>query len=374
MPATILPRGVLTVAAGACSLESLVEPNWTDRSYLLTLMAAVADRERAASLPDDDELVAIARRHRLSPLLSATAQDSLPARLAETFRRDRMNTVVRNMLFSRAAEECIRALAADGIPSIVLKGLAYEQSIYPGPGTRPTSDVDLLIPNEERRRAFGVLDRMGFEPKAAAPGFDDVDYHEVAWTRAGVEIDLHLALAPFARCDIDYRAVWAAAVPLRLGATDARALRADHAAVFHALHMAIDHFGDAGDLPGGPGPPAADGRRHRRRGRARACLAMLASVRDRNRADGLTSTGLAHGSRRATGPSPSRFSRGSSRATERLARLPRPEQLLRKLQHFDTPRTRSGIWWFSLGATCVSSSNAACDAAPPAAAVAHRPR
>ncbi len=313
MPATILPCGVLTVAAGACSLESLVEPNWTDRSHLLTLMAAVADRERAASLPDDDQLVAIARRHRLSPLLSATAQDSLPARLAETFRRDRLNTVVRNMLFSRAAEECIRALAADGIPSIVLKGLAYEQSIYPGPGTRPTSDVDLLVPNEERRRAFGVLDRMGFEPKAAAPGFDDVDYHEVAWTRAGVEVDLHLALAPFARCDIDYRAVWAAAVPLRLGATDARALRGRPRRRLPRAAHGDRSFRDAGDLSGGPGAPAAGGRRHRRRDRAGACLALLASVRDRNRTGGLAAAGLGADRDAVGGPCRAIFQAGRRR-------------------------------------------------------------
>jgi hypothetical protein len=219
-----------------------VDPNWTDRNRIMALMAAVADRRLAAALPADDHTIELARRHRVSPLLSATTDGNLPVRLAETFRRDRLATVARNMVFGHAAEECIRALAADGVPSIVLKGLAYEPSIYPAAGTRPTSDVDLLVPNEARRRAFQVLDRLGFEPRAAAPGFDDADYHEVAWTRPGVEVDLHLGLAPFARCDIDYHAVWDLAVPLRLGETDTRALRADHAAVFHALHMAIDHF------------------------------------------------------------------------------------------------------------------------------------
>src|SRR5262245_35077635 len=208
-------------------------------------MAAVADRRRAAALPADDRLAEIARFHRLSPLLSAADDGSLPPSLAERFRRDRLTTVAHNLVLGQAAEECVRALGADGVPTIVLKGLAYAASIYPEAGTRPMADVDLLVPNEERRKAFAVLDRLGFEPRAAAPGFDDADYHEVAWTRAGVEIDLHLGLAPFARCDIDYRAVWDAAAPLRLGSTDARALRSDHAAVLHALHMAIDHFGGA---------------------------------------------------------------------------------------------------------------------------------
>lgn len=314
-----------------------MEPNWTDRSHLIALMGAVADRRRAASLPEDDQLVAVAQRHRLSPLLSVAAEGSLPPRLAETFRRDRLTTVVRNMLFSRAAEECIRALAADGIPSIVLKGLAYEPSIYPGAGTRPTSDVDLLVPDQDRRRAFAVLDRMGFEPRAAAPGFDDADYHEVAWTRAGIEVDLHLALAPLARCDIDYRAVWAEAVPLHLGATDARALRPDHGAVFHALHMAIDHFGvpaiylvDFSRLL----PTTDDAIAAARLARAWRCWRPFAT------ATALTASLLPDWAPigQSTGAEPAPFSRRIVYGYGTTPSLPRPEQLRRKLQHFDTSR------------------------------------
>lgn len=206
-------------------------------------MRACDDPAHASSLPSDDpELVAGARYHRLTPWLSATCGDRLPAPLAQAFRRDRVVTLARNMLLTQAAEESIRALSAEGVPVIVLKGLDYETRLYRTPGARPTSDVDLLIPEECRRRAFAVLDRLGFEPRAAAPGFDDPDYHEVAWTRAGVEIDLHMALAPLVRCRIDYGAVWADAAPLRLGGTEARALSIPHAIVFQALHMAIDHF------------------------------------------------------------------------------------------------------------------------------------
>ena len=117
---------------------------------------------------------------------------------------------------SRAvAEECVGALAAAGVEAALLKGLAYERTLYPQPGARPTSDVDLLVRARDRRAAFDVLDRLGFEPRAAAPGFDEPDYHEVAWNRGGVEVDLHLALAPYARCAIDYEDVWRAGAPAR---------------------------------------------------------------------------------------------------------------------------------------------------------------
>ena len=87
-----------------------------------------------------------------------------------------------------------------------------------------------------------MLDRLGFEPRAAAAGFDDLDYHEVAWSRVDAEVDLHMALAPLVRCRIDYAEVWARAVPITIGKTAAKSLDARHAAAFHALHMAIDHF------------------------------------------------------------------------------------------------------------------------------------
>ncbi len=204
------------------------------RSVLALLAGAPGEGAIAAQA-----LIETARRHRLSPLLSTVAMDELA--VATVCRRDRAITAARNLLFVQAAERCLRAFDAAKVPVIVLKGLAYEAAMYP-PGTRPTSDVDLLVPHATRRSAFAVMDQLGFEPRAAAPGFDDADYHEVAWHRDGIEVDLHLALAPFARCDIDYRAVWDEAIEFTLGAGKAKTLNRAHAAVFHALHMAIDHF------------------------------------------------------------------------------------------------------------------------------------
>ena len=280
--------------------------------------------------------MAVARHHRLSPLLSITCGETLPAPLAEAFRRDRVVTAARNMILGQVAEECLRALAAAGIPTIVLKGLDYETRLYGAPGARPTADVDLLVPDEKRRAAFGVLDRLGFEPRAAAPGFDDPDYHEVAWTRAGVEIDLHMALAPLARCRIDYAAIWREAEPFRLGATET--LR--------------------------PRPPA------RRRSSTRCTWRSITSTCRRSTSSTsarlLPTRGRRRRSRRAGAPvalpTPLRDGAGArvgdaprlrplarpARAAARVARrvtegygsteqLPRAEQLLRKLLHFDAP-------------------------------------
>ncbi|HVZ71753.1 MAG TPA: nucleotidyltransferase family protein [Polyangia bacterium] len=213
-----------------------------ERETLRALLALVEDPAAAGALGDETRALAVARRHRLTPLLSSIAGAALPAKLAAAARADRMQTVARNLVFRDAAADAARALAAAGVDTIVLKGVAYEAVLYGASGVRPTSDVDLLVPADRRRAAFEALDRMGYEPRAAAPGFDEPDYHEVAWNRGGVELDLHLGLAPRARAAIDLGDVWARRAPLELAGAPVSRLSETHAAVFHTLHMAIDHF------------------------------------------------------------------------------------------------------------------------------------
>jgi hypothetical protein len=305
-----------------------------DRDTLAALFAAIEEPARAAELGDDPRVLVVARRHRMTPLLSLACRGSLPPVLADACRRDHVGTAARNLALAAVAEECVGGLAASGVEAALLKGLAYERTLYPQGGARPTSDVDLLVRHADRRAAFGVLDRLGFEPRAAAPGFDEPDYHEVAWTRGGVEVDLHLALAPYARCAIDYVAVWSEMRVLELGAVRARVLGPTHAAVFHALHMAIDHF----DVPGlyladlarmivAPADLAAT----REMARAWRCarplatsLAIAAAFQPRWAAAAL--------GQEAT---PARAARVAGSFGD-VARLPRSRQLWRKYEHFDT--------------------------------------
>jgi hypothetical protein len=304
-----------------------------ERDALRGLCAALEEPARAAGLPSDDGFIALARRHRLTPLLSALEGAVLPPALAAVGRKDRIATTARNLMFAEVAAEAARALLADGIEVIVLKGLAYEATLYGKNGCRPTSDVDLLVPGEKRRAAFTTLDRLGYEPRAAAPGFDEPDYHEVAWTRNGVELDLHLGLAPTARCAVDYAAVWSARVPLELPGVTVSRLADDHAAAFHALHMAIDHF----DVPAlylvdlaRLLPDAAA------TARAGATARAWRVWRPLETALSLAATFLPTWAASAgTAPAPTARSERIVGSYGRVARLPRAQQLRRKLEHFD---------------------------------------
>lgn len=301
---------------------------------LRLLLAAVDGRPQA--LPTGvgaDEVLAVARRHRLSPLLSLADLTGAPASLSAALKHDRLVTVARNLMFEQVAEECARAFAAAGVPVVLLKGLAYNATIYTQAGVRPTSDVDVLVPDANRRTAFTVLDRLGFEPRAAAPGFDDADYHEVAWTRKNVEVDLHLALAPLARCHIDYANVWGSVRDVAIGGARVGVLHPQHAAIFHALHMAIDHF----DVPA---LYLIDFDRLLRAAGERASVEALARAwgcwRPFATAVALASAFLPAA---ATAGDPAPVPAFSQRVVGSYGaptRVPRPEQLVRKFMHFDT--------------------------------------
>jgi hypothetical protein len=243
-----------------------------------------------------------------------------------------MVTIARNLALTVLAEQCIRALASAGVDVIVLKGIAYESVIYDAPGLRPTADVDLLVRAADRRRAFAVLDRLGFEPRAAAPGFDEPDYHEVAWARRDGEIDLHLALAPPGRCRIDYDAIWRDAQRIPVGAIETGTLSLPHTAIFHALHMAIDHFSI-------PALYLVDFARALERvdlgavvtiARAWHCYRPFAT------AVALTAAFLPASAPRLPAVTATAIARRVIARYGATPSLPRPEQLVRKLAHFDS--------------------------------------
>jgi hypothetical protein len=315
----------------------------TDAEILRALLAALGgDGGGALAGAQPERVLAVARHHRLSALLGAAppaASDAwLAERLHHDFHRDYVGTVARNALLRVALGECLGRLAADGIEPIVLKGLAYDEALYAPAAARPTGDIDVLVEPRHRDAAFRALADAGFAPVAAAPGFDQPDYHEVEWRRGAVFVDLHFALAPPRRAAIDAGAVWAARRPITFGGAPAWQLAPAHAAVFHALHMAIHHF----DVPalylcdlGRLAPDAA----------TRAAAAETARAWRCARA-WQTSVALTAAFIPGWLP-PAEAATATARAGTIAARvaaaygttapLPRAVQLRRKVEHFDSP-------------------------------------
>lgn len=143
-----------------------------------------------------------------------SAPDAIAATLCEHLRHnsDRAGRL------RRACIAITAALDSAGIKSIVLKGLHTESAYFPAPGTRPASDIDLLVERDKRVAAERVLWSRGLMPAsrgrfesswreggaATQPASLYFVHRDDPWT-----IDLHHSLdiapapgAPIARLDL----------------------------------------------------------------------------------------------------------------------------------------------------------------------------
>ncbi len=310
----------------------------TDAEIVRALLRCVDHPEHAEELARWPVRVVtdLAAHHRLSPLLGSVGGGGgggvspWPPDLAEIFRRHHRVTLARNIQLGHALGEVLAAFEAAGIDALVLKGLAYDAILYTRPGSRATSDIDVLAPRQHRRGALETLARLGFAPVATSPGFDEADYHEVELRRGPTFVDLHFRFVPRERCAVDYESVWRRAQPLAVeGQAAARQLAPEHAAAYHALHMAVHHF----QVPAiylvdlrrmlAAGGIAAEAEETARRWR---CLRPWRTA--------MAVTASAHGEA-AGAPACSRADEIAARLAH-VAPLSRPEQIRRKLTHFDT--------------------------------------
>jgi len=124
----------------------------------------------------------------------------------------------RSALLRGACTALTGALTSAGIRAVVLKGLDTERGYFPAPGTRPASDIDLLVAARDVTTAEKTLRARGFVPVSRGK-------LESSWRQAGTPdrpaslymvhrddpwtIDLHQSLdieaapgAPAARLDL----------------------------------------------------------------------------------------------------------------------------------------------------------------------------
>ncbi|MGN6820698.1 MAG: nucleotidyltransferase family protein [Sphingomonas sp.] len=142
------------------------------------------------------------------------ADEAITAALREHWRhnRDRAGRL------RRACAAITGALTAAGVPTVVLKGLDTESAYFPALGTRPASDIDLLVSPEQVTTAERILWSRGLIPTSrgrlestwheggapAQPNSLYLVHRDDPWT-----VDLHHSLdievapgAPVARLDI----------------------------------------------------------------------------------------------------------------------------------------------------------------------------
>lgn len=147
-----------------------------------------------------------ARRHGLAPLLFAALRNRdrlhmLPPTAANALETAYHATWTANTLALERLAALHAALAAAGVPLMVLKGAALLAAGHAERGTRPLGDLDLLTRPPHARKACALLAAAGYTPQIELrPGLALRCYGEHAFfsqTGPNVQVDLHWQ--PFSR-------------------------------------------------------------------------------------------------------------------------------------------------------------------------------
>lgn len=85
--------------------------------------------------------------------------------------------LVRNLIQFHELENILNVFEKKGIDVIQLKGAELAKNYYPEQSLRPMADIDLLVRNEDMKRAKGCLTNLKYEFKVSKY-FDDEDSYE----------------------------------------------------------------------------------------------------------------------------------------------------------------------------------------------------
>jgi hypothetical protein len=110
---------------------------------------------------------------------------------------------LRAKVYRRICGEALSRLAAAGIPTIVLKGAALAETVYPDPVLRHCHGIDILIRPEHRVPAAGLFSSAGFTATEAADIGPARFQH-----RSGLPLALHSGLMARSHDSLPVAELW----------------------------------------------------------------------------------------------------------------------------------------------------------------------
>lgn len=200
----------------------LTGPPWPTLAQETLLGAALAmDGSTAARFSDWLTMVDFEGRidessYRLLPLvwvnLRAAGDDHpLMGRLKGVYRSTWAQAAKRGVL----AAGLLESFQAEGIGTLLLKGLPLSLVHYQDAALRPMSDIDIAVHNDKAEEASALLEKHGFRSDGGTAGSDRVVRHAASYLHpAGGEVDLHwhvLFDCPRTAADGHF---WKSAVPI----------------------------------------------------------------------------------------------------------------------------------------------------------------
>lgn len=253
-----MPAGLMSGSA-TTDLPACLHLRWRD------LERAAIPSVVQANLPDPvfwDELEQVAEEEGVRPVLYAALRGRVLSgqAIGQGLRGAYLHAAARNRIWLRELDAALQALAAAGIPVIVLKGAALASAVYADPALRPMTDLDLLIQSEQVPAATAALLAAGYSPplpghcpladRLASNSEMVLCQRDPPYTL--LELHWHLFDSPHYRRAVDVAWFWQTALAGQI-AGRAGLILGPEAQILHLCgHLALHH---EGEQPGGyPSP------------------------------------------------------------------------------------------------------------------------
>lgn len=224
-----------------------------EAAELLVQLLAGAGADAVAAT-DDGTWMAMAHeaaRQGVLPLIHARIASypagTVPAEVTAVVRERYSIIALWSALIFRELGVIVDALAAHGIPVVLLKGLHLAATVYDVPALRAMGDLDIMVPRDRLADASRALAEAGFDttevsdldefcltnchlPRMAPPDGRGLGV-EVHWT-------IELPTSPF---DIRPAELWASARSFQVNGRDVLVLSPEHLILHLCLHACYHH-------------------------------------------------------------------------------------------------------------------------------------
>ena len=214
-----------------------------------------ADLEALSRVDDWNAIAALARRHRVVPLLLRGMQTRATGLAPDSgieprLKRIHERTVRHGLAQVAALKRATGLLAATDIPCLVLKGLPLGQRLYGHPLARMARDIDLLVAPRTFQAAERILLENGW--RRVEPSFLETPArnrwygrfrHEHVLAGPGGYLDLHRRLSnnPF-YFDVPFESLLAGSGQVEIGAHSFRTLEQEDDLVYLMCHGARHYW------------------------------------------------------------------------------------------------------------------------------------
>ena len=201
-----------------------------------------------------DRLLNDARQSNTDPLLYYTLKEAnvdglLPGRVISELKTAYCFAFVHNVFYYRELSDILNSFQSSGIQTIILKGAALAETLYPDISLRPFGDIDLLIRSRDLPEAQDRLQCLGYGENTDREFYqgyrERFEEHFIYRKNAHIPVyvELHTSLPPFVSArGLEVGGFWDRAVVAQIGEVDSLVLSEEDTVLHLCVHIFKHNF------------------------------------------------------------------------------------------------------------------------------------